>query len=107
MMIDESDWVTVFSASGQSALVTVPLSVPADLALVRVTLSTPRPEWRRAGWVKQYAVIDNTRYLLVDNAIELDGELTVLYPATSSEIIFSPVQWLDNWSISIKIRQSS
>lgn len=101
----DGNWLTVLSLSGQSAPVSVALSVPADYCIARVFPTTPKPEWRRAGWLKQYAAIDGDRTLLITNTIELGGELTAIFPLPASEILFYPVQWLVNYSILIKIRE--
>jgi hypothetical protein len=99
------NWTTVLTLSGQSAPVSVALSSPGDYCLIRVVPSPLRPEWRRAGWVKQYATIDGDRTLLATNSIELGGELMEIFPLPTSEIVFYPVQWLVNWSITIKIQE--
>jgi hypothetical protein len=99
------NWTTVLSLSGQSAPVSVVLSSPADYCLVSVLPSPLRPEWRRAGWVKQYAIIDGDRTLLATNSIEIGGEVTAIFPLPTSEILFYPVQWLVNWSIVVKAQE--
>jgi hypothetical protein len=101
------NWTTVLNLSGQSGPVSVVLSWPANYCLVRVLPSPLKPEWRRTGWVKQYATIDGDRTLLATNSIELGGELTEIFSLPQSEILFYPVQWFVSYSISIKIRQSS
>jgi hypothetical protein len=101
------NWTTVLTLSGQSAPVSVVLSSPADYCIALVAPTTPKPEWRRAGWLKQYAAIDGDRTLLLTNSIELGGEITQVFPLPQSEILFYPVQWLVSYSITIKIRQAS
>jgi hypothetical protein len=85
-------WTTVLTLSGQSAPVSVVLSSPADYCIAIVAPTTPKLEWRRAGWLEQYPASDGDRTLLLTNSIDLGGELTKIFSLPQSEILFYPLQ---------------
>ena len=101
-MINEN-WETVYNATNQNDPLTIPLNSPNELILVRISLSTPQANWRRAGWLNQYLEKDGNLWLLKSAQVQLNGHLVQLIPANRSLLVFTPVLWLVNWSISVSI----
>lgn len=102
-MINEGNWQTLYNATNQNDSLTIPLNSPSELILIKVSLSTPQPNWRRAGWLNQYWEKDGNLWLLKAGQVQLNGQLVQLTPINRSLLVFTPVLWLVNWNISLSV----
>ena len=100
-MINEGNWQIFYNASNQNDSLSIPLNSPTESILVKVSLSTPQPTWRRAGWLNQYWEDEGDLWLLKTAQIQLNGHLVNLSLTNKSLLVFNPVTWLVNWNISI------
>lgn len=100
-MINEGNWQIFYNASNQNDSLSIPLNSPIESILVKVSLSTPQPTWRRAGWLNQYWEDEGDLWLLKTAQIQLNGHLVDLSLTNKSLLVFNPVTWLVNWNISI------
>lgn len=100
-MINEGNWQIFYNASNQNDSLSIPLNSPIESILVKVSLSTPQPTWRRAGWLNQYWEDEGDLWLLKTAQIQLNGHLVNLSLTNKSLLVFNPVTWLVNWNISI------
>lgn len=106
-MINEGNWQTLYNATNQNDSLTIPLNSPNELILIKISLSTPQPTWRKAGWLNQYWEKDGVLWLLKTAQIQLNGQLVQLTPANRSLLVFNPVLWLVNWNISLSVLMQS
>lgn len=106
-MINEGSWQTIYNANNQNDSLTIPLNAPNELILIKIFLSTPQPNWRRAGWLNQYWEKDGSLWLLKTAQIQLNGHLVQLISANRSLLVFNPVLWLVNWNISLSVFMQS
>lgn len=101
-MLNQGNWQTIFTASNQSDSVTIPLNSPVESILVKVSLSTPQPTWKKAGWLNQYWDDGTDLWLLKTIQLDLNGEFMPLILVDQSLLVFNPVAWLTNWNILVK-----
>lgn len=104
MEINEGTFSPIASLSGQTDPVTVALSGRADAVLVTVSVSPDRPTWFRAGTLKQYALVGDSRAVILSRRVDLRGHLIEIFPVNTCELVFYPVNWLEIYSISLKAR---
>lgn len=100
-MINEGNWQLIFNANNQDDSLTIPLVFPVDSILVKVSLLTPQPTWRKAGWLNQYWKDGQDLWLLKTGQVQLNGHFMQLSPVNESLLVFNPVLWLVNWNISV------
>ncbi|GEA28557.1 hypothetical protein MiAbW_03133 [Microcystis aeruginosa NIES-4325] len=93
-MINEGNWQIFYNASNQNDSLSIPLNSPIESILVKVSLSTPQPTWRRAGWLNQYWEDEGDLWLLKTAQIQLNGHLVNLSLTNKSLLVFNPVTWL-------------
>jgi hypothetical protein len=101
-MLNQGNWQTIFTATNQSDSLTIPLINPVELLLIKVSLTTPQPTWKKAGWVNQYWNDGENTWLVKSIQLDLNGELMPLILVDQSFLVFNPVPWLINWNIFVK-----
>lgn len=77
--------------------VIIPVSLSAEWVRVEftyITISQPKDNWYRAGWINQVYQIDGKPHLRPSQVVPLAPAIFQFDPSTSYRIRFSPVSWL-------------
>lgn len=105
MLVDQGTWDLIVQPGtlwGYSQPLWATLSMPYDYCTITVSLSVPNPNWHKAGWLEQFWAKDGDKIRVLRRTVYLNGQLLPLIPLSSSLIIFTPVDWLNRWTLKVE-----